>query len=263
MIQLVVFDWAGTIIDFGSLAPLSAYRRVFAEQGVEVSADEIRPHMGLHKRDHLESVLRSPAVAERWAAVRGTPWATTDIDRMYQQFMPIQLEELQHHNQLIPGALECMNSLRARGVLTGGSTGYFRKAVETVTSAARDQGLELDCNIGADDAPVGRPAPWMIYRNMERLGVFPPSTVVKVGDTVADIREGINAGAWSVGVTTSGSEVGLAEIEWRKLSDPEQSALQHHARERLLAAGAHAVINSLVELPDLIRRLNGDTPRVI
>lgn len=260
MIRLVVFDWAGTLIDFGSLAPLAAYRQVFARQDVDVSAEEIRPHMGLHKRDHLEAVLKSSAVAARWAASRGAAWSETDIDRMYAQFMPIQLAELRIHDRLIPGALECVNKLKARGILTGGSTGYFREAVEVVTAAARNQGLELDCNIGADDAPTGRPAPWMIYRNMERLGVFPPSAVVKVGDTVADVREGVNAGAWSVGVTTSGSEIGLSENDWLKLSGSDQSARKQKAKERLIAAGAHAIIDSLVELPELIDRFGDRSP---
>ena len=260
MIRLVVFDWAGTIIDFGSLAPLEAYRQAFAKQGVDVTPAEIRAPMGLHKRDHLTAVLRMPAVAARWLAARGTAWTEADIDRMYAEFMPIQLEALRRHDRLVPGVLECVAALRARGVLIGGSTGYFREATNVVLAAARRQGLELDCSICADDVPGCRPAPWMIHRNMERLGVYPPSAVVKVGDTVADIEEGLNAGARTVGVTTSGSEVGLSEAEWNALSPADQARVREKARRTFFAAHAHAVIDSLAELPELVERFGRDKP---
>jgi phosphonoacetaldehyde hydrolase len=260
VIRLVVFDWAGTMIDFGSLAPMAAYRQVFAKQGVEVSAPEIRPHMGLHKRDHLKAILRMPEVAERWLTTRGQPWSEADIDRMYAEFMPIQLAALRQHNRLATGLLDCAAALRSRGILLGGSTGYFRAATDLVLADAREQGFELDCSVCADDVPSGRPAPWMIYRNMERLGVYPPTAVVKIGDTVADIQEGLNAGAWSVGVTISGSEVGLSENEWNELSASEQSTKKGKARQTLSDAGAHAVIDTLAELPELVDRFGRSTP---
>jgi len=254
VIRLVVFDWAGTIIDFGSLAPMAAYRQVFSKQGVEVAAAEIRPHMGLHKRDHLKAILRMPEVAKRWQTTRGQPWSEADIDRMYAEFMPIQLAALSRHNRLVAGLLDCAAALRSRGILLGGSTGYFRAATDLVLADAREQGFELDCSVCADDVPSGRPAPWMIYRNMERLGVYPSLAVVKIGDTVADIQEGLNAGAWSVGVTISGSEVGLSESEWNALGTTEQSAMKAKARQTLAGAGAHAVIDTLAELPEVVDR---------
>jgi phosphonoacetaldehyde hydrolase len=100
----------------------------------------------------------------------------------------------------------------------------------------------------------------MTYRNMERLGVYPPSAVVKIGDTVADIQEGLNAGAWSVGVTISGSEVGLSEEEWNGLSSAEQTAKRAKARQTLSAARAHAVIDTLAELPELVDRFGRSKP---
>jgi phosphonoacetaldehyde hydrolase len=252
MIRLVIFDWAGTLIDFGSLAPLEAYREVFAQQGVEVSPAEIRVPMGMHKRDHLQAVLTMPEVAARWKTARGKPWADADVDRMYHEFMPIQLKKIREFDRLIPEVLECVRELRNRGIKIATSTGYFREATDMVVAAAREQGFSPDCTICADDVPNGRPAPWMVFRAMERLGVYPPSAVVKVGDTVADVQEGVNAGVWSVGVTTSGSEVGLSQSNWNDLSAAQMSELRACARRTLLAANAYAVIDSVAELPAMI-----------
>src|SRR5207248_1699193 len=73
-----------------------------------------------------------------------------------------------------------------------------------------------------DDVAAGRPAPWMVFRIMEAAGVFPPAAVVKVGDTVPDVEEGRNAGAWSVGVTDTGSEVGCTAEEFAALPAGER-----------------------------------------
>jgi phosphonoacetaldehyde hydrolase len=97
----------------------------------------------------------------------------------------------------------------------------------------------------------------MIFRIMEKVGVYPPCSVVKVGDTVPDIEEGRNAGAWSVGVTRSSSAVGCTEDELAALSGPQRQAKLDDARRQFLDAGAHAVIDSLAEIPSLLDRLPG------
>ncbi|GAF89062.1 unnamed protein product, partial [marine sediment metagenome] len=62
-IRAVVFDWAGTMIDFGCRAPVVALREVFAEAGVEISKAEARMDMGKAKRDHVRALLAMPRIA--------------------------------------------------------------------------------------------------------------------------------------------------------------------------------------------------------
>ena len=112
--------------------------------------------------------------------------------------------------------------MRARGLKIAASTGYFRAAARAVVEAARSQGYVPDFAIGADDVPAGRPAPWMIFRCMEALDVFPPSSVVKVGDTSVDVEDGRNAGCWSVGVIDSSSEMGLPADVFAALAETEK-----------------------------------------
>jgi len=105
----------------------------------------------------------------------------------------------------------------------------------------------------------------MLFRAMEALRVFPPWAVVKVGDTKADIDEGVNAGTWTVGVTRTGTYVGLTEAELAALPGPERTRLIHEAADILRARGADYLVESVAELPPIlddieIRLLLGERP---
>jgi phosphonoacetaldehyde hydrolase len=264
-VRLVVFDWAGTTVDHGCFAPVAGFVRTFARHGVEVTAYQARGPMGLQKRDHLLAMLRNPEVARRWRDTHGRDWTEADVERLYQDFVPLQMEVLDEHSRLVPGLPDCVAELRRRGILIGGTTGYFHEAAERVYRLAERQGFVPDSNMCAEDVPEGRPAPWMMFRVMEALRVYPGAAVVKVGDTVPDIGEGLNAGVWSVGVTGSGSEVGCSAEELAALPHEERRTRLAAARRMLLDAGAHAVIDSLAELPPLIdaisERLRRNEPR--
>ncbi len=255
-IKLVVLDWAGTVLDFGCRAPAGAFVAAFAEAGVSVSVAEARGPMGLHKKDHLREMLRVPAVGDRWQAATGRPWAESDVDDLYRRVAPMQVAAAKAHAELIPEVLNCVAELRRRGILIAGTTGYFHEAAAVCYAAAEKQGYKPDFRVCADEVPAGRPAPWMIYRCMEALNVYPPMAVVKVGDTLVDIADGQNAGAWSIGVVDSGNEIGLSAAEWEALPDGEKDSRRAAVHERYAEAGADAGLNTLAELPDLIDELN-------
>jgi phosphonoacetaldehyde hydrolase len=248
----VVFDWAGTTVDHGSQAPLVPFMRAFATCGVEITQEEARGPMGLHKKDHIRALLQMPGVAQRWRARHGHDADENNIEELYRVFMPLQLEVVDAFAGLVAGLLDCVGVLRQRNIALGATTGYFRAAAQRVYRAAALQGYKPDRCICAEEVPSGRPAPWMIFRIMEALGVFPPASVVKVGDTVPDIGEGLSAGAWSVGVLRSSSEVGCTEKDWDALPRSEQVRRVATCREKLLAAGAHAVVETLAELPAVL-----------
>ena len=256
-IRLVVFDWAGTAVDFGCFGPVTPFVTTLARHGVRVTPAQARGPMGLHKKDHLRALLRLPDAAAQWRQAHGRDWTEADVEGLYERdFVPLQLDEIHQHSRLIPGLLDCVAVLRRQGIKIGTTTGYFREAAERVFAAAREQGYAPDLNVLPDEVSAGRPAPWMIFRHMEKLGVWPPAAVLKVGDTVPDIHEGRNAGAWSVGVLHSGSEVGCTEEEFAALPAGERQARVAQARATLLDAGAHAVIPTVADLPGLIADVN-------
>jgi phosphonoacetaldehyde hydrolase len=248
----VVLDWAGTTIDHGSLAPVMPFVQAFRAEGLDISTDEAREPMGLDKKEHIRALLRVPAIARRWRERHGRDATEGDIEGLYSSFQQFQLQVIDEFIDLTPGLLDCIEALRKSGIAIGATTGYFRAAAERVYGAAAARGYKPDCCVCAEDVPVGRPAPWMVFRIMEALGVFPPAAVVKVGDTVPDIGEGTSAGAWSIGVLRSSSDVGCTEKEWNALPPTEKARRLTACRQKLLAAGAHAVIETLAELPAVL-----------
>lgn len=250
-VKLVILDWAGTAVDFGSCAPAGAFVEAFADAGVTVSVAEARAPMGLHKKDHLREMLRQPSLAYRWYATIGRHWSERDIEYLYSLVTPMQVKAAAERAEPVPGLLEAVAALRAKGIIIGASTGYFREAAEAVAKGAAAYGYVPDFNVCADDVPAGRPEPWMIFRVMEALRVYPPSSVVKVGDTLVDIEDGLNAGVWSVGVVDSSNLMGLTGEEFRALSDSERDERRAKVREAYRAAGAHAAVDTLAELPSL------------
>lgn len=252
-IRLVVFDWAGTTVDHGCFAPIRPFVDAFAALGVTLSADEARGPMGLHKKDHIRALLALPAVAGRFREAHGRAWNETDVTRLYEkEFVPRQMGGLEGAGRLISGLLDTVAWLRARGIRIGSSTGYFRDALDAVAAEAEAQGYAPDFAFCPSDVAEARPAPWMIYRNMEAAGVFPPAAVLKVGDTLPDVGEGRNAGVWTAGVARTGSEVGLSEADLAALPAAEQARRVARARDTLRAAGAHFVVDSVAELPGLV-----------
>jgi 2-aminoethylphosphonate-pyruvate transaminase len=261
----VVLDWAGTVVDFGCCAPALAFVEVFRRNGVELGVDEARGPMGTAKRRHLELLLAAPAVAGRWRARFGREPEARDVDRLYAEFEPIQTELLARHARLVPGTLETVAELRRRGIAVGTTTGYSPSMMEIVTAEARRQGFAPDAVVTPAGLPAGRPAPWMALEAARLLGVHPVAAVVKIGDTVADVEEGRNAGMWTIGAAATGNEVGLPEAELVALPDGERGRRIGAARARLEAAGADYVVEGigavLPILDDVSARLaRGETP---
>lgn len=256
-ISCVIMDWAGTAVDFGCFAPLNAFLRVFGEQGIGITYCQAREPMGLLKIEHIKAILRMPEVSAKFQAAHRRDWNSEDVNRMYQSFEKHLFASLQDFTTPIPGVIETMGQLRSEGIRIGSTTGYTAAMMDIVRPGAATKGYEVDCLITPDHLPAGRPAPYMIYQNMINLAVPSVDEVVKVGDTTADIREGLNAKVYSVGVITGSNELGLTEEEYTAMPSDELAVLKQAVRERMLAAGANAVLDNIRELPELIGKLEG------
>lgn len=251
-IQAVILDWAGTTVDYGSLAPVAAFVRLFAEQEVTISAAEARGPMGLEKREHIRQLCQTPAIAARWRERHGREPGAADVDRLYETFVPLQLAAIRDHAQLIPGCRETAAALRERGIRIGANTGYSREMMEPLLLAAAEQRYMPDSTVCATEVPRGRPYPCMSLKNVIELGVEAVQSCVKVDDTVPGIEEGLNAGMWAVGIAISGNEIGLTLADWRALPQLEQGRRRTRARQRLLGGGAHYVIDTIADLPSCL-----------
>lgn len=257
-IECVVFDWAGTTVDFGSLSPVSAFREAFRAYGVEVTEAETRAPMGMLKIDHIRTMLAMPDVAARFEAAFGRAPTDADAHAVYAKFEPALMAVLDRHSDLKPGLLECVAELRAMGLRIGSTTGFTRKMMDVVEPAAARAGYAPDAVVTAEDVGgKGRPWPFMVFKAMRLLEVASVGAVMKVGDTVSDVKEGLAAGAFTVGITDGSSVMGLSRAEWEALDDASRAQHRERTAQVFRDAGAHAVIRDLTELPALVRQLSG------
>lgn len=252
-IGLVVFDWAGTLVDFGCRAPLTAFLEAFADAGVPISEATARKPMGAHKRDHVREILREPAIAAQVHAHLQREPDESLVDAIYGQFERRLLPRLPAHADPVPGATGTLRWLRDRGVRVGSTTGYTRAMMDALEPMARAAGVAPEFVICADEVPQARPAPWACFRIAERCGVFPMSRAVKVGDTPADMAEGRNAGMLCVGISESGNEVGLSPDALAALTGQERADRVATAERRLRQAGADTVLRTVAELPEWLQ----------
>jgi phosphonoacetaldehyde hydrolase len=247
-VQAVLLDWAGTTMDFGCVAPAVVFVEVFERQGVPISMAEARVPMGAHKRVHIEQITRQDAVRRRWQEAHGRLPNDADVEAMFADFVPRQLECLSTYSALIPGTLETVAALRQRGIKIGSTTGYTTEMTAINLRDGERQGYKPDSTVSASEMPAGRPYPFMCLQNAINLQVDCVGACVKVDDTIPGVEEGLNAGMWSIGLAISGNEVGLSFADWQALSPEEQEVLRARAYQRMLQSGAHYVVDTIADL---------------
>ena len=252
MIEAVIFDWAGTTVDYGCFAPVKAFMEAFAHHGVPVTMEETRKPMGMLKRDHIRTMLAMPAIQRQWQENQGAADEAA-VEKIYGVFEDSLMESLADYAAPKPGVVETVEALRAQGIRIGSTTGYTDAMMNIVAPKAAQQGYAPDFWISPDGVGGrGRPYPYMIFANMQALGLTAVGNVVKVGDTISDIKEGVNAGVWTAGVIEGSSELGLSQQEYEAMSPQERETACQKVEERFRRAGAHFVVRDLSQLPDLV-----------
>ena len=247
-IKAVIFDWAGTMIDYGCMAPVEALKSAFAAEGLDISDEDARRDMGRAKHDHVRALLAYPPVTASWTGLKGAAPTEDDVERIYAALVPLMAEAATRHALLIPGAAALVADLRAQGVKVGSGTGYTREMMQGILNSAAEQGYAPDVVVCAGETPSGRPAPLMTWKALIEMDAWPASACVKVDDAEVGVAEGCAAGCWSVGLAASGNGVGLSPDAWRSLSETRRRALRDAAETSLRAAGAHYVVDSVADL---------------
>ena len=247
-IKAVVFDWAGTMVDFGCVAPVDALIEAFAGEGVVIAPAEARADMGRAKRDHVRVLMAMPRIAAAWASAHGARPAESDGDRLFAALEPLMRVQAARCADLIPGAVELATQLRAQGVKLGSCTGYTRAMMSEVAPRAAAQGYAPDVIVCAGETPSGRPSPLMLWQTLVTIDAWPAWACVKVDDAEVGIGEGRAAGCWTVGVAASGNGVGLSLEEYNVLPLAGRRALAADAGRALTAAGADYVVDTVADL---------------
>ncbi len=260
----MILDWSGTTADAYVIAPAVVFVEVFKRQGIEVSMTEARGPMGLRKDLHIKALTEVPEIRERWKAVHGKEPDQGDVDRMFEDFVPLQLACLRQYTTLLPGVAETTRKLQQEyGIKIGSSTGFVRSMVDILEEDAGKQGYVPDASVAGDEVVHGaRPKPFMVYRNLDLLDVHPIASVVKVDDTVSGIGEALEAGCWGVGIARYSNYMDVDSLEQGdSLPATELQRRLAHTREILRKAGAHYVIDDFAQLIEVIDDVNARLAR--
>jgi phosphonoacetaldehyde hydrolase len=247
-IKAVLFDWAGTMVDFGSRAPVAAMQRVFGGAGVLVSDATVRRYMGRAKREHVEAMLREEDVAARWRKVHGTAWTDADVDALMDALEPAMAAEAIATAELVPGARDAIAMLDDRGIRIGSTTGYTRTMMAGIVPRAAEQGYAPEAIVCAGEAAAGRPAPLMLWKALVEMGVWPAAAALAVDDATVGIEAGRHAGCWTVGVAASGNGMGLSLTDYEALDDGARAECLRTVAAEFAAVGADVVIPSVADL---------------
>lgn len=200
-LELVVLDMAGTTIDEG----LQVYR-VLAEtaiaNGGSPSAADITRWHGSAKHEALRALLTPSG---------GTPPSDDVLQAVVADFRArLAAAYAECPPRPLPGVPDALADLRAAGIRIALTTGFDREIVDSLLPALGWEGDSVvDAVVCGSDVPAGRPAPYMIFRAMEQLGVTDVARVLVAGDTPRDLEAGTNSGAaFVVGVLSGAGVVG-------------------------------------------------------
>ena len=208
------------------------------------------------KWNHIEAMMKMNRISEEWVNLYGTLWSKEDVDKIYEESENCIMEILKYFATPKPFVLKAVKELKERGIGIGSTTGYTDKMMEVVVPSAKEQGYEPEfwCSPNSTN-DMGRPYPYMAFKNMEYLKVKDVRNVIKVGDTVADIKEGKQCGAISVGVIDGSSIMSLSEEEFNELSKADLEVVREEVSKVFFDCGADFVINDMSELIGLIDEL--------
>ena len=254
----LVLDWSGTTADAYVLAPAVVFVEVFSKQNVEISMTEARGPMGLRKDLHIKALTEVPEIKERWKGVHGKYPDQSDVDRMFEDFVPMQLDCLRKYTTLLPHVAEVTQKFQKEGIRIGSSTGFVRSMVDILEEDANKQGYTPDASVAGDEVVNGaRPKPFMVYRNLDLMDVHPIQSVVKVDDTISGVGEALEAGCWGVGIARYSNYMDINSLEEAEsIPDQEIQRRLANTREILQKAGAHYVIDTFDELPQVVEDVN-------
>jgi phosphonoacetaldehyde hydrolase len=166
-------------------------------------------------------------------------------------------QTISRYSDPIPGLKEVIQGLRERNIKIGSSTGYTSPIMKKLVQEAAKRGYAPDAVVCASEVPAGRPYPWMCYANAIQLEVYPMEAMVKIGDTVSDIQEGLNAGMWTVGLTKSGNELGLTEEDVSRLNPGELQQRLRGIEDTFIESGAHCTVEGIWDCLPIIDEISG------
>ena len=215
--------------------------------------EEVREPMGMLKIDHIRTMLKMDRIKALWTEKYGKEPGEEEAQALYQIFEEKLLSILHLYSIRNQVVVETVNRLRRNGIKIGSTTGYNDKMMEIVVPAAKEKGYEPDVWFSPDSTgQKGRPYPYMIFRNIEALGIKKVRRVLKVGDTISDIKEGKERGSLVGRHRSRKFRDGLTQEEYEALLSGREDAKCAEVAEKFMDAGADKVFYTIEDLGEFL-----------
>jgi phosphonatase-like hydrolase len=218
-IRLIVCDMAGTTVNEGGIVYKTLYKTI-KDYGIQIEENDISKWYGANKTEVLNHFLvHDPKFKNQSLQI---------LPELLENFK-INLKKSYFEENCLslidPELPTLFNTIRNSGIKIALNTGYSRDIQSGIIDKLNMDNF-VDGYISSEDVLDGRPQTYMINTLMKRFNIQNSKEVVKIGDSVNDIKEGKNARCkYSVGVL-SGAET----------------------KENLVNIGADFVINSVMDL---------------
>jgi len=269
IVKACIFDLGGTIVDRYSFTPLLCLQRAFNGQRINIPLSMIRKDMGLSKEDHIHKLLEEKDIQKKWIHKYRQRPTKEDRLSLFSDFKTLQERETKLNMKVLPHTAKCISRLKKDNIVTGVTTGFDSEQMERIRWLLESENIFLDSYVSSTclDKPA-RPGPHMIFENMDRLNLDDPRRIIKIDDTVSGIQEGLNAGCWTVAVCRWSSNMNVDSVKDMDIldnfnADNNYTENYYHLKERInkcrqimASSGAHYVINTLTELPNVIDDIN-------
>lgn len=263
-IKTIILDNSGTFIDPYVIAPVKAFQETFKKFKINISSDECRKPMGIRKDLHICEILKNTRVKDEWNKIYGRNYDKNDIQNIYNELIPTQIEILHNYCNLLPKVPETIEMIKNMNIKIGTTTGFNRKMMDIILNNMNKKNIHFDFTVAGDDFNSNeihlgtRPLPFMIYKNLFNLNSTPIESVIKIDDTIPGIQEGLNAGCWTIAIADYSNYMNINSMEeWNSMSSKEQMERKIFSRNKLhLESGCHYVIHEFDDIIYVIDDIN-------
>lgn len=202
--DLVIFDLIGTTVrdsvHGGESVVVDSFLKAFSDYGYNVGQEKIVSERGKSKKEAVAHILLSNNLPLH------------HNEKIYQQFIDSLKKSIKGFSEM-EGASELFEWLKKRGIKIAVGSGLPMDVIKEVFAQMNWRYSDFDYIGSSEELGKGRPDPVMIFDAMDKLSIKDKRDVLKVGDTVADIGEGKNAGVATCVLLGTQKKINLAEYE--------------------------------------------------
>lgn len=250
-IKTVIFDLEGTIIDKGCMAPVEAITKLFSnyrydlnKNGYELTKNDIRKNLHINRVEYITSIAKIIS-------------KDINIKELLENYNKIQEEHFDEYNNIIEGSHTLFGKLREENINIGAISPSYDDRLSTLIGTRLIRKNLIPDRLITNIEEFELPSPALIYKCLNQLDTYPLQSVVKVDDTPIGIKEGLNAGCWTIGVSKWSSLCNYqSKFEIENMSELERNKRERIARKELLKSGAHFVVSDLSYVFDVIQLIN-------